>query len=531
MKSFPFDKLRLDFLVILSGEKRVETADKVCFYWGAPESKFQNCSVVAPTTAAEFDLVGVSYAKGVHVSVGTGLKYEDVCFSLHFSRVVVYYIHKGVFPLSACIFFGYSAFAITPEELGGRLQLLVAVFLTCFAIQWIITERLPRVPYLTILDHIVFASVVSLCVTACGMCVAYGIGAGRHFTREHAGGSLEQFDMETARLIDLCVAGALFLLQAAWALSIFVLRIQGGLRNFLATIFPACCVPGILAGLRFCSTGMWGLVRALGFLLWSGPRQMCRALFSLLMCGTSCCDRSSVGKGNKSAGRGGGRSVGPMLGRAYAGAGAGGAGSGAELKRLLEDEDMHASATFSSTSSPSDKEKDNSSNKEEMKMKQLTRFGTRTWASGETIKHQFIVPQTFQAFHMVRRADGKRKRVIFAQYAKTELVAAHAAMKYLASKSSEYVVQFVTPIGCLVVAKGGDDHDNDSGRVFYVEDEPAARIIIDLAPPVEHLRELAEAGVEIVPVRPCEYLEYGAEEVFLPPGASFFMDSAESDID
>lgn len=141
MKSFPFDKLRLDFLVILSGEKRVETADKVCFYWGAPESKFQNCSVLAPTTAAEFDLVGVSYAKGVHVSVGTGLKYEDVCFSLHFSRVVVYYIHKGVFPLSACIFFGYSAFAITPEELGGRLQLLVAVFLTCFAIQWIITER------------------------------------------------------------------------------------------------------------------------------------------------------------------------------------------------------------------------------------------------------------------------------------------------------------------------------------------------------------------------------------------------------
>lgn len=103
--------------------------------------------------------------------------------------------------------------------------------------------------------------------------------------------------------------------------------------------------------------------------------------------------------------------MGPMLGsRTYAGAGAGAAGSGAELKRLLEDEDMHASATLSSTSSPTDKEKDSSSNKEEMKkeeMKQLTRFGTRTWASGETIKHQFIVPQTFQAFHMVRRADGK----------------------------------------------------------------------------------------------------------------------------
>ncbi len=76
-----------------------------------------------------------------HVSPGTGLKYEDVAWSLHFSRVVVYYVHKGMFPLSACIFFGYCSFIISPEELAGRLQLLVAIFLTCFAIQWIITER------------------------------------------------------------------------------------------------------------------------------------------------------------------------------------------------------------------------------------------------------------------------------------------------------------------------------------------------------------------------------------------------------
>ncbi len=47
MMSFPFDKLRLDFVIILAGEQRVETSDQVCFYWGPVESKRRDMNVYA----------------------------------------------------------------------------------------------------------------------------------------------------------------------------------------------------------------------------------------------------------------------------------------------------------------------------------------------------------------------------------------------------------------------------------------------------------------------------------------------------
>ena len=36
------------------------------------------------------------------------------------------------------------------STLPGRLSLLVALFLTCYAIQWVTIERLPRLPFATV---------------------------------------------------------------------------------------------------------------------------------------------------------------------------------------------------------------------------------------------------------------------------------------------------------------------------------------------------------------------------------------------
>ena len=44
------------------------------------------------------------------------------------------------------------------SELIGRLQLLFALFLTCFAIQWVLLERLPKFPYLTVLDNVAYSA-------------------------------------------------------------------------------------------------------------------------------------------------------------------------------------------------------------------------------------------------------------------------------------------------------------------------------------------------------------------------------------
>ena len=66
---------------------------------------------------------------------------------------------KGILPLYATIMYGMMTFFIDASQLGSRMSQLTALFLTCFAIQWVILERLPRLPFLTILDHVFFSAV------------------------------------------------------------------------------------------------------------------------------------------------------------------------------------------------------------------------------------------------------------------------------------------------------------------------------------------------------------------------------------
>ena len=71
-----------------------------------------------------------------------------------------------------------TALAVHTEDisqLGSRLSVIVAMFLTCFAIQWVILDRLPRVPYLTILDSIIFDAIGALGLMLVGACAAHKI--------------------------------------------------------------------------------------------------------------------------------------------------------------------------------------------------------------------------------------------------------------------------------------------------------------------------------------------------------------------
>ncbi len=239
--------------------------------------------------------------------------------------------------------------------------------------------RLPRVPYLTILDHIVFASVASLQITALGMCVAYAVGAGKGFS-DTADQSGQHFDMRAARIVDLISASALVTIQLVWALQIYVLRILGGWKNVLEEIFPLCCVPGLLKVGKAIYMAVFFLPFCLKMLLWTVPRQAVRLLFS---CSSSCGERSrsasSTATGKKAAGR---IKVDP---------------SGREQNK---DGANSKSSDDSETSAPAPPEKE----------KRLTKFGTRTWASGPTIKHDFLVPEPGQSFLAAKdKTTGKFK--------------------------------------------------------------------------------------------------------------------------
>ena len=44
-------------------------------------------------------------------------------------------------------------FNASPEEFLGRIEIVIGMFLTSFAIQWTVMERLPPTPYLNNIDY------------------------------------------------------------------------------------------------------------------------------------------------------------------------------------------------------------------------------------------------------------------------------------------------------------------------------------------------------------------------------------------
>ena len=89
--------------------------------------------------------------------------YRDCIWSLHVQRDPTYYIFKGAVPIYVIVAFAFFQFAMDVDaQLTERLNFLVALMLSSFAIQWTVTDRLPRVPFVTALDRLIFASLLAL---------------------------------------------------------------------------------------------------------------------------------------------------------------------------------------------------------------------------------------------------------------------------------------------------------------------------------------------------------------------------------
>ncbi|CAD7964875.1 unnamed protein product [Amoebophrya sp. A25] len=169
--------------------------------------KGNRIAVGCRTKAGELELSGITFAGTTHTSMMTGVKYSDVIFSLHLRRRPQLYLWKGVVPLSLCLLYGVLTTLLHPQELGGRLQTHTALFLTVFAIQWVLAERVPKICYLTLLDHLVFAAVAALTILVLGSCVAYGFGLGvaglLGTTSDGGADDVSSFDLKRARIVDL----------------------------------------------------------------------------------------------------------------------------------------------------------------------------------------------------------------------------------------------------------------------------------------------------------------------------------------
>ena len=127
----------------------------------------------------------------------------DLLLSLHIHRVPGFYLSKGVEPMYTCLVFGLLTFLTRTQELGTRLSVHVTLFLSCYAIQWVTIERLPRLPFNTVLDDITSSVVITLLVIAVTQSVCYELGA----WEDETNGS--DFDWRHARKCDRISAGVI----------------------------------------------------------------------------------------------------------------------------------------------------------------------------------------------------------------------------------------------------------------------------------------------------------------------------------
>ena len=183
------------------------------------DGECQHVDWLATRHSDDFVLVCLGYAVGSnHVNVwghepGTR---PSICLSLQIARSPNFYEHKGIAPLYAVMVFGFLCYyALEPSDLPSRISVISALFLTVFGIQWISIERLPRLPFSTILDTVAQCAISGLMLMLVGSCASYKLARPRDGScgPDHCPG----FDLDTARFVDwivMAVAAAYIVVYA-----------------------------------------------------------------------------------------------------------------------------------------------------------------------------------------------------------------------------------------------------------------------------------------------------------------------------
>ena len=193
MRLFPFDSTRVDVSVIFSGTRRKEMLDleiKPVLTRPNPPNRvkaghpLQHIEWLCTRHSDDYEMVAVSYALGSHPRPGffslphhtADTRMADLLLSFQIKRTPSFYVAKGIRPLFLVALFGFAVFGLESDDLGTRLSILAALFLTTYAVQWIVIERLPRLPFSTVLDHVAQSVVTALLLMCLVSLASYRLG-------------------------------------------------------------------------------------------------------------------------------------------------------------------------------------------------------------------------------------------------------------------------------------------------------------------------------------------------------------------
>ena len=136
--NFPFDSMRLDGFFCLSNELRLENRDDIRLHLNNKTKDGKPHNIWANTTPnrGEFIMTGISYGLATHSSPNIkNQSYDDLVYSLHLRRNPTFFIYKAQFPTIAIVAVSLLTFNYDAADLGDRMETVMAMFLTSFAIQ------------------------------------------------------------------------------------------------------------------------------------------------------------------------------------------------------------------------------------------------------------------------------------------------------------------------------------------------------------------------------------------------------------
>jgi hypothetical protein len=157
LRRFPFDEQILEVQIESSSADR----DQLRFVPDAKRTGFSHDFEIP-----EWRILDVrGRVKDVEVA-RSDTPFQRYVLEIHIERRSGFYLWKVLLPLVVIIMLSWTVFWMQDETFAGRIRIVATGVLTVVAYQFVASEQLPRVAYLTLLDKIMVVSFALLAVTA-----------------------------------------------------------------------------------------------------------------------------------------------------------------------------------------------------------------------------------------------------------------------------------------------------------------------------------------------------------------------------
>ena len=156
-RAFPFDRQQLS--VVMQS-----------YSWNAEEVALRvdeaRTGLDASVKLPEWELLGMRTSIGRLTDPRDDMHYARFSLDIELERKSAYYFWKVILPLLLLVTLSWTVFWMSEESLARRTGVTLTTLLTVVAYQFIVSESLPRLAYLTLLDQLMLLSFASIAATA-----------------------------------------------------------------------------------------------------------------------------------------------------------------------------------------------------------------------------------------------------------------------------------------------------------------------------------------------------------------------------